>query len=183
MSHARRWIGSALVALTALACAREAATPAADTQADVAAIIAVRDREAALLAAGSMDSMLAQVYSDDVLFHPTGRTLGQRPALDFDLDAVLAAARRTGTALDLDAQPSRLDLKDEHVRRAVAAGVKLVITSDAHDVDELRYADSFGVAVARRGWATAEDVLNTRELPELLAALKDGARRPRRRAS
>jgi DNA polymerase (family 10) len=108
----------------------------------------------------------------DILFHPTARALGQRPACDFDMEAVLAAARRTGTVLEIDGQPERLDLKDEHVRRARQLGVKLVIGSDAHNVRELRYASDFGVAVARRGWATKADILNTRPLQELLRALK-----------
>lgn len=111
----------------------------------------------------------------DVLFHPTGRLLGKRPACDVDLDALLRAARRTGTALEIDGRPDRLDLKDEHVRRALDVGVKLVIDSDAHSARELCFARDYGVAVARRGWATAKDVLNTRPLKELLAGLKGGA--------
>lgn len=108
----------------------------------------------------------------DILFHPTARALGQRPASDLDLEAVFAAARRTGTALEIDGHPGRLDLKDEHVRRAVQLGVKLVVSSDAHSTRELRYANDFGIAVARRGWARQTDVLNTRPVKELLSALK-----------
>jgi DNA polymerase (family 10) len=108
----------------------------------------------------------------DILFHPTARALGQRPPCDIDMDAVFAAAQRSGTVLEIDGHPGRLDLKDEHVRRAIAHGVKLVISSDAHSVNELRYANDFGIAVARRGWASQADVLNTRPLKELLAALK-----------
>lgn len=70
MTHAGRCIGSVLVLVTSLACSKEAATPAPDTQADVGAIVAVREREAALLATGNMDSLLQQVYSEDVTFHP-----------------------------------------------------------------------------------------------------------------
>jgi DNA polymerase (family X) len=108
----------------------------------------------------------------DVLFHPTARALGQRPPCDVDMEALLVAARRTGTALEIDGQPERLDLNDEHVRRAVELGVKLVISSDAHTMHELRYANDFGVAVARRGWATREHILNTLPANGLLAALK-----------
>jgi DNA polymerase (family 10) len=108
----------------------------------------------------------------DVLFHPTARALGQRPASDVDMDALLEAARRTHTVLEIDGHPERLDLKDEHVHKAIALGVKLVIDSDAHGVHELRYANDFGVAVARRGWARAADVLNTRPCRGLLAGLK-----------
>jgi DNA polymerase (family 10) len=112
----------------------------------------------------------------DILFHPTARVLQQRPAIDVDIDAVIAAARATGTALELDAYPSRLDLKDEHVRKAVDAGVPIVIDSDAHAVAHLAFPEQYGIAQARRGWAQAGDVLNTRPVAELLAALKDARR-------
>jgi DNA polymerase (family 10) len=115
----------------------------------------------------------------DILFHPTARAIGRRAPVEVDLDAVIDAALRTGTVLEIDAQPERLDLRDEHVRRAVQVGVPLVIDSDAHRVAHLRYLDDLGVAVARRGWARAEDVLNTRSCDELLAALKDRRRRRR----
>lgn len=108
----------------------------------------------------------------DILFHPTARSLGQRPPCDLDIESVFEAARRTGTALEIDGHPGRLDLRDEHVRRAVALGIKLVISSDAHSANELRYANEFGVSVARRGWARKADVLNTRPVKALLSALK-----------
>ncbi len=117
----------------------------------------------------------------DVLFHPTARQLGRREPIALDLDAVIAAAKRTGTVLEVDGIPDRLDLKDEYVRKAVAAGVPLVIDSDAHHPSHLRFADEFGVAVARRGWARGRDVLNTLPVEKLLARLKDGRRH--RRAS
>jgi DNA polymerase (family 10) len=122
----------------------------------------------------------------DILFHPTGRVLGRREPFDLDLDAVIAAARETGTVLELDAYPERLDLKDEHVRKAIAAGVKLVIDSDAHATAHLRFPDEYGIDQARRGWARREDVVNTLPVTKLLAAQKDGGRRPdgaRRRAA
>jgi DNA polymerase (family 10) len=111
----------------------------------------------------------------DVLFHPTARALGRREPIDVDVDALIACAVRTGTALEIDAIPDRMDLRDEHARRAVAAGAKLVIDSDAHHPDQLRLADELGVAVARRGWVRKADVLNTLPLPRLLRALKGGA--------
>jgi DNA polymerase (family 10) len=118
----------------------------------------------------------------DILFHPTGRVLQKREPYDVDIDAIIAAAKRTGTALEIDAFPERLDLKDEHVRKAVAAGVPLVIDSDAHHVNHLRYVEAFGVPVARRGWATKHDVLNTRPATQFLGALKGhGAVPPARR--
>lgn len=113
----------------------------------------------------------------DILFHPTGRILTKREPYQVDFDAVIAAAKRTGTVLEIDAFPDRLDLKDEHVRKCVQAGVKLVIDSDAHHVRHMRYVDIFGVAVARRGWATCADVLNTLPVEVLLASLKGGGRR------
>ncbi|MGH9460765.1 MAG: PHP domain-containing protein [Vicinamibacteria bacterium] len=109
----------------------------------------------------------------DVLFHPTGRVLQKREPYDLDLHEVLRVARQTGTALEIDAIPDRLDLKDEHVRMAVDAGVKLVIDSDAHATAHFGYLH-YGVAQARRGWATAGDVLNTLPLKRFLASLKDG---------
>ncbi len=112
----------------------------------------------------------------DIVFHPTARVLGKREPVDLDIDAVIAAAKRTGTALEIDALPDRLDLKDEHVRKAVTAGVPLVIDSDAHAIAHLRYADDYGIAVARRGWATAADVINTLPLDRFLSRLKDRRR-------
>jgi DNA polymerase (family 10) len=110
----------------------------------------------------------------DIVFHPTTRVLGGREPIELDIDAVIAAARRTGTALEIDALPDRLDLRDEHVRKAVDAGVPLVINSDAHAVAHLRYPDDYGISVARRGWATKKDVINTLPVETFLARLKAG---------
>ncbi len=107
----------------------------------------------------------------DILFHPTGRVLQKREAYDLDLDEVIEAAKRTGTVLEIDAFPDRLDLKDEHVRKAVDAGVKLVIDSDAHNTNQLHFLH-FGIGTARRGWARKSDVINTRSLKEFLGLLK-----------
>jgi DNA polymerase (family 10) len=117
----------------------------------------------------------------DVLFHPTGRKIQTREPYDVDMDAVIAAARETGTVLELDAYPDRLDLRDEHVRRAIAAGVPIVIDSDAHSVKHLSFPRTYGIEQARRGWATAADVLNTRPVDAFLRALKGGAPRGRTR--
>jgi DNA polymerase (family 10) len=116
----------------------------------------------------------------DILFHPTARSLGHREPLALDLDAVIAAAARSGTVLEIDAMPDRLDLPDASVRKAVAAGVALAIDSDAHQPAQLALADALGVAVARRGWARRADVINTLPVEGCLARLK-GARRARRR--
>lgn len=107
----------------------------------------------------------------DCIFHPTGRVIGQRPPYGIDMLAVLKAAKATGTAMEIDAYPDRSDLRDEHVRMAVKLGVKLIIDTDAHHPSHLQYLD-LGVAIARRGWASARDVLNTRPAKELLAWLK-----------
>ncbi len=104
----------------------------------------------------------------DIIAHPSGRLIGEREAGDFDMEAVFSAAAETGTALEINAHPARLDLNDVHVRRAIELGVGLVINSDAHDVKGFDVLQ-FGVATARRGWATATDILNTRSLEDLLA--------------
>ncbi len=107
----------------------------------------------------------------DILFHPTGRVIQKREPYDVDMDKIIETAKETGTVLEIDAYPDRLDLKDEHVRKAVNAGVKLVIDSDAHSVSHIRFLE-FGVAQARRGWAEKKDVINTRPLKEFLRCLK-----------
>ncbi len=107
----------------------------------------------------------------DILFHPTGRIIQKREPYDVDMDAIIKTAKETGTILEIDAYPDRLDLKDEHVRKAIDAGVKLVIDSDAHSTNHIRFLD-FGIAQARRGWAEKKDVINTRPLKEFLKCLK-----------
>ena len=107
----------------------------------------------------------------DILFHPTGRVIQKREPYDVDMDALIKTAKETGTVLEIDAYPDRLDLKDGHIRKAVEAGVKLAIDSDAHSVNHIRFLE-FGVAQARRGWAEKKDVINTRPLKEFLKCLK-----------
>jgi DNA polymerase (family 10) len=116
----------------------------------------------------------------DILFHPTARLLGRREPLDLDMDAVIEAARRTGTVLEIDALPERMDLPDEYVRKALAAGVKLAVNSDAHQTSQFALADSLGLAVARRGWARRQDVINAFPLARCRACLK-ASRQPRKR--
>jgi DNA polymerase (family 10) len=111
----------------------------------------------------------------DILFHPTGRLLGKREAYDIDIDEIIRTAKRTGTVLEIDAFPDRMDLKDEHARKAVEAGVKLVIDSDAHHTNHFGVLH-YGVAVARRGWVKKSDVLNTRPVREFLKGLKGRGR-------
>jgi DNA polymerase (family 10) len=107
----------------------------------------------------------------DILFHPTGRIIQKREPYDVDMDAIIRTAKETGTVLEIDAYPERLDLKDEHVRKVIQAGVKLVIDSDAHSVNHIRFLE-FGIAQARRGWAEKKDVINTKPLKEFLKCLK-----------
>lgn len=106
----------------------------------------------------------------DVLGHPTGRRIGTREPNPLDIEAVIAKAVETGTIIEVSSQPERLDLRDTHVRLAVEAGARLAVDTDAHSVGALDYL-RYGVATARRGWATAADVVNTREWPELKAQL------------
>jgi DNA polymerase (family 10) len=102
----------------------------------------------------------------DAIGHPTGRLIGRREPYALDLDAVFAAAARTGTMLEINANPDRRDLSDVNARAAVRAGVRIVIDSDAHRTATLANM-RWGVATARRGWLTAADVVNTRPLSDL----------------
>ena len=95
-----------------------------------------------------------------IIGHLSTRLVGQREPVQFDLEAVLQAARDTGTALEINASPERLDLKDTHAYRARELGVPLVINTDSHDHTHLGKR-RFGVAVARRAWCQPEDILNT----------------------
>ena len=101
------------------------------------------------------------------LSHPKGRILNHRPENALDLDRVFEVALQTGVAVEVNGLPDRLDLSGEHVRQAVAAGVKIVVSTDAHSVRGLGNME-LAVHTARRGWATAADVLNTRPLDEIL---------------
>ena len=102
-----------------------------------------------------------------IIGHLTTRLLGQREPVEFDLEAVLQTARDTGTALEINASPERMDLRDTHAYRARELGVPLVINTDSHhhtDLDKRR----FGVAVARRAWCRPEDILNTMSRQDFL---------------
>ncbi len=103
----------------------------------------------------------------DVIAHPSGRMIQTRDDLDLDWDAVYAEAARTGTALEMNGSPHRLDLSVERARRAVASGCVLSIDSDAHKTAELDYLD-WGISQARRAWVEPANVLNTRSRADLL---------------
>jgi DNA polymerase (family 10) len=107
----------------------------------------------------------------DVLGHPTGRLLLSRDGAAFDVDAVLVAAAQSGCAMELNAQPQRLDLCVEHLRRCKQLGVKVCINADAHSVQELETL-AFGVSQARRAGLTREDVINTLGAQEMKAWLR-----------
>jgi DNA polymerase (family X) len=102
----------------------------------------------------------------DAIGHPTGRLIERREPYAIDLDTVFAAAARTGTMLEINANPDRRDLSDVHARAAVEAGVAIIIDSDAHRTSTLANM-RWGIATARRAWLTRDDVLNTRSLAEL----------------
>ncbi|SFC70379.1 DNA polymerase/3'-5' exonuclease PolX [Streptomyces aidingensis] len=113
-----------------------------------------------------------------VLGHLTTRLIGKRPGIDIDPDEVFAACARTGTALEVNSQPDRLDVSDELILRARGHGVKFAVDSDAHSVralDGIRY----GVGTAQRGWLTAEDVINTWSRQRLLRFIEAKRRRGR----
>ena len=111
----------------------------------------------------------------DILAHPTGRLTPKREAMDIDMEAVFQTARRTGTVLEINAMPDRLDLKDTHIYRARQLGVALVINTDSHSVEHLSLI-RFGVGIARRGWCEAGDILNTRPLHEVIVYITSKGR-------
>jgi DNA polymerase (family 10) len=107
----------------------------------------------------------------DCIGHLTGRKINRRDPMDIDIERVVEKALETGTFLEINSQPDRLDLSDVHARLAGEAGVKIVVTSDAHQVKALDYVD-FGVAQARRAWLTADQVANTRTWAQLKKLMK-----------
>ena len=112
----------------------------------------------------------------DIVAHPSGRMIQVRDDLDLDWEVVYAEAARTGTALEMNGSPHRLDLSPERARRAVAVGCVLAIDSDAHHTRELDDT-RWGIAQARRGWVTKDVVVNTRSRADLLAWAADKERR------
>nr|WP_086866868.1 helix-hairpin-helix domain-containing protein [Streptomyces viridochromogenes] len=103
---------------------------------------------------------------DELAGHPTTRLIGRRPGIDADLDAVFAACARTGTALEINSHPDRLDLRDEDILRARRHGARFAVDSDAHAMTHLGNL-RFGVGTAQRGWLTADDVVNAWPLERL----------------
>ena len=107
----------------------------------------------------------------NIIGHPLTRRIGRRPPVDVDFAELFRACARTGTALEINASPQRLDLPADHIRAARDAGVKLAIDSDAHSVSDLGNVP-YGVGTAQRGWLTADDVINTWPLDRLRAFLR-----------
>jgi DNA polymerase (family 10) len=107
----------------------------------------------------------------NILAHPTGRRIGDRPPYEVDLERVMTAALDRGCYLEINAHPERLDLNDIQAKMARDMGLKLAINTDAHSASELDFI-RFGVWQARRGWLEAGDVINTLELSALLALLE-----------
>lgn len=106
-----------------------------------------------------------------IIGHASGRLIGEREAYELDMEEVLKTARETGTALEINAYPLRLDLNDTFARRAKNMGIPIVISTDAHTIDQLDYM-SYGVSIARRAWLEKRDVANTSGLNMLLKKLK-----------
>lgn len=107
----------------------------------------------------------------DILAHPTGRLVGRREEYAVDPEALFEAASRTGTVLEIDAFPDRLDLGGHNIRQAIRRGVKLVIDTDTHEAEHMDYM-GFGVIQARRGWTEKKDIINTRSAEGFLGSLK-----------
>lgn len=107
----------------------------------------------------------------DIIFHPTARSLLRREPITLDFDAVFRTAKKTRTILEINAHPRRLDLNGELARIAKEYGVKFSISTDAHAISELHYLE-YGIAQARRGWATKNDVINAWPLKKMMSFLK-----------
>jgi len=101
-----------------------------------------------------------------IISHPTGRILKKRPEYQIDIDKILHVAKETKTILEINSLPERLDLNDVNIKRAIEFGVKLVINTDSHHKDQLKYME-YGVSQARRGWAEPSDVINTYSIKRL----------------
>jgi len=106
----------------------------------------------------------------DIIAHPTGRIIGRREPYHVDMDLILETAARTGTIMEINAYPERLDLSDEWARRAKEIGVKMAIDTDAHSPEQLGFM-RYGVTVARRGWLEPSDVINTLSAKDFLRYL------------
>ena len=107
----------------------------------------------------------------DIISHPTGRILKRRDEYQIDFDKILKVAKETGTILEINSYPERLDLNDQNIRRAKEIGVKMAINTDSHHRDQMRFIE-FGIAQSRRGWAEKEDIINCWPIEKLLKFFK-----------
>ena len=107
----------------------------------------------------------------DIISHPTGRLIKRRDEYEIDFDKILRVAKETGTILEINSYPERLDLKDINIKKAKEMGVKMVINTDSHHTDQMRFIE-YGVSQARRGWAERSDIINTQPLKKLLKFFK-----------
>jgi len=107
----------------------------------------------------------------DIISHPTGRLIGRRDEYQIDFDKILEVAKKTGTILEINSSPDRLDLRDLYIRRAKNTGVKMIINTDAHQKEQMNLME-YGIAQARRGWAEKEDIINTLPVEKLLEYFK-----------
>jgi len=128
----------------------------------VASVHAVRERRTTERVLAALDNPHV-----DCIGHLTGRKLGLRGPAEVDFGEIVVRALETGAFLEINAQPNRLDLSDVHARAAREAGLKVVVSTDAHEVASLGFA-RFGIGVARRAWCTPEDVLNTRPWEQIV---------------
>jgi DNA polymerase (family X) len=123
--------------------------------------------------AAMTERMLAAIENPytQIIAHPTGRLLLRRDPFDYDMEKVLAACREHGVAMECNAYPDRLDLKDVYLRMCKERGVKVVISTDSHNISNLSFI-GYGVTMARRGWLEKHDVINALPTEQFLAALR-----------
>lgn len=107
----------------------------------------------------------------DIISHPTGRLINRREEYQLDFDRILDTAKRTGTILEINSSPERLDLRDIYIRRAKEFGIKMIINTDSHQKEQLELI-KYGVSQARRGWAEKEDIINSQSIEKLLENFK-----------
>lgn len=107
----------------------------------------------------------------DIICHLTGRIIDQRDAYKVNIDEIIKTAKNTGTILEINSFPNRLDIKDEYIKKCVDAGVKMSIDTDSHTTSHLDYAE-YGIAQARRGWAQKKDIINAWPIEKMLKMLK-----------
>jgi DNA polymerase (family 10) len=130
------------------------------------------------------ERMLAAIENPytQIIGHPTGRLILRRDPYEYDMEQVFRAAAKHRVAMECDAYPDRLDLRDVYLRMAKQLGTKIVISTDSHRTDHLAFM-KYGVQTARRGWIEKKDVLNALPLPLLLSSLRQGQHSDRRKVA